>query len=210
MKISDEFIKQPWALLKNPKIKTSSRLEGRRDNFLLMMEHMEKMALLGPVGIPKVIIETGTAHDPDNFEGQGQSTLLWDWFSTHYPVDIYSLDDREEPKQYVEKLLKGNRTKFVIGDSVKTLAEFDRDILARTYLLYLDSFDWTPQLNIESAHHHLAELCAVYALLPSGCMVVVDDRHGELKGKHFMVEVFFQHLNVKPAFKNYQIGFVKP
>jgi hypothetical protein len=41
-------------------------------------------------------------------------------------------------------------------------------------------------------------------------MIVVDDRHTEEMGKHFLVDQFFQRLNLEPVFKSYQIGWIKP
>lgn len=206
-KIIQEFDKQPFAILKNEKIKTSSRLGMRRESLRMMVEHVAKSEISVPV-----IIETGTAWVPNGWEAMGLSTILWHWLTKQMDVEVYSIDIREEPKKFVEESIGKNdpSLKCLIGNSVQVLLDMDRSLFERVSLLYLDSRDWTIEENMESSHHHLAELCAVYPLLPKGCMIAVDDRHGEMHGKHWMVEKFFDVIDVKPVFKQYQVIWVKP
>lgn len=177
------------------------RLARRRENFKVMCAHAAKNE-------DSYIVETGTAWDPDNWEGQGQSTLVWDWLLRECPkLNAVSIDIREEASAYAKK--QTTRVEFLIGDSPVVLNTLPDRILTRTSVLYLDSFDWTPELNLQSSIHHLGELCAVWAKLPLGCMIVVDDRHGNDAGKHLMVEAFMTCLKYKPVFKNHQIGWIK-
>lgn len=161
----------------------------------------------------RVIIETGTAYIKDCWSGHGQSTLVWDWliresrkrdrFLAAVSIDL----NPEGIKAAAEQ------TEFVsyrCGDSVKILAEIEPDLLSQCALLYLDSFDWQPHCAVESSFHHLAELAAVWRLLPSGCMIAVDDRHSSTAGKHLFVAQFMVQLGIKPAFAESQIGWVKP
>ncbi len=153
------------------------------------------------------IIETGTAWDKDNWEGQGQSTLIWDWICGRTKHEAYSIDLNPEAAKHA--LDHTMNVELITGDSVKTLSSMADRILENCVLLYLDSYDWSPEANLDSAFHHMAELTCVWSKLPAGCMIVVDDRHGDMKGKHFMVELFMDKLGIKPVFKDYQIGWVK-
>lgn len=190
MTISDKLIAQTWF----------RRLGRRGPNFKTMLEHVEKFSY-------GYIVETGTAHDQDNFEGQGQSTLIWDWFIGEAGKNIkaVSIDIRQEGIDIAKKQTK--HVQYFCGDATKVLFDFKspQDIC----LLYLDSMDWTPQLNLESAAQHFFELASVWALLSPGTMIVVDDRHGEMQGKHWMVEEYMKVLKIKPVFKNHQIGWIK-
>jgi hypothetical protein len=155
------------------------------------------------------IVETGTARIEGNWAGDGQSTLLWDRVAETRPdLAVQSIDlDRKAVETAMHQT---KHVQFTCGDSVQALGRFPEPEKIR--LLYLDSFDWQPDptVNLDSAFHHMAELAAVWANLPSGCLVVVDDRHGEGWGKHFMVEFFMEKLGIEPLFKAYQIGWVKP
>ncbi len=154
------------------------------------------------------IIETGSAHDRNNWDGQGQSTLIWDWaVSQKCAIRALSLDITPNSIEVAKSQTKN--VQYFLGDSVKTLNETDDEIISKTFLLYLDSFDWSPEANLHSAFHHLAELTTVWRALPSGCLIVVDDRHGDGKGKHWLVEGFMQQIGNVPAFKNHQIGWIK-
>lgn len=197
MGLSEDFNAQPWA----------SRLARRKDNFLRMLLHFESFYSYTSVEKP-IIVETGTAHDEDNFEGQGQSTLIFDWFAStrHEPPPVISIDLRPQASEIASKYT--TFVNYMVGDSIHALDSL-REVHKDIGLLYLDSYDWSPELNLESAWHHMAELTTVWSSLPAGCMVVVDDRHGDMKGKHWMVEAFMQKVGAEVAFKNHQVGWVK-
>jgi cephalosporin hydroxylase len=183
------------------------RLARRRENFRTMVAHVLDFSA---VHVGCSIIETGSAHDTDNWEGQGQSTLIWDWLmSKQVLVSALSIDIT--PKSVETAASQCPAVKFICGDSVKSLNDLDSSVFKKVGLLYLDSFDWSPAQNLESSFHHMAELATCWRLLPSGCMVVVDDRHGDEEGKHWLVEAFMSHyLKLKPVFRNHQIGWIKP
>lgn len=189
MTISEAFNEQPWA----------QRLGRRGKNFHQMLKHIEN--------IPNaLVIETGTAWDKDNFEGQGQSTLIWDWAcSLKSDLTVISIDIRQEGIDVAKQQTK--HVKYICGDSVSTLNSLSEK--GAVSLLYLDSFDWSKEMNFISSFHHMQELATVWAHLPKGCMIAVDDRHGEAKGKHWMVEAYMMQLGYEPVFKNHQIGWIK-
>jgi trans-aconitate methyltransferase len=169
-----------------------------------MVEHVEKSVVQGKLN---QIVETGTAWDRGNWGGQGQSTLVWDWLAKRLPdLSVISIDIRDIAVETASS--QASNVRFICGDSVRALSKIENPESIR--LLYLDSFDWTEQLNLDSSFHHMAELATIWPLLPSGCMVAVDDRHDALKGKHWLVAAFMQKLGISPVFEEYQIGWIKP
>lgn len=177
------------------------RLGKRLPTFEAMARHVKD----NPGGM---IIETGTARGPESWEGDGQSTLIWDALCKETGARCLSIDLHQGAIDNAKA--QTNLVDYVCGDSVQVLATAHASALQMCRLLYLDSFDWSPELNMESAFHHLAELATVYASLPSGCMIVVDDRHADFQGKHHMVEYFFVKHGIEPVFRDYQIGWIKP
>lgn len=200
MTIADEFNKTDWA----------PRLERRQKNFEMMVSHVWDSIINNPNDT--YIIETGCAWDKNNWEGQGQSTLIWDWLTKQWDgatkIKVMSIDITEKSVQAAREQVQN--VEVFLSDSVKFLDGLDPFILNRASLVYLDSYDWTEQQNIESAYHHMMELTTIWRCLPANCMVVVDDRHGDLKGKHWMVEYFMKQLGIEPVFKNHQMGWIKP
>ncbi len=192
MALTVQLVEQPWF----------KRLSMRAGTFYQMIKHLDQ----SPGGR---IIETGCAWDKDNFEGQGQSTLIWDWVLSNRQ-DLYCTSIDATPKSIDNAKAQVQHVNLILGDSVKVLNAMPSHTFIDCRLLYLDSFDWTPELNLESAFHHMAELACVWPHLPSGCMIAVDDRHGVGVGKHWLVEAFMTKLKIEPVFCEYQIGWVKP
>lgn len=186
------------------------RMLGQRQlGFMTAMEHLlsqnEKFC----------IIETGSLRSENTAEawqGDGRSTAVWAFYMDEYEtvVDylctkVYSID---LDKHAVDRAAsQHDRVEPVLGNSLKVLPECD---VWRCKLLYLDSFDWSPAQNQNSAWHHMAELALVYAALPAGCMIMIDDAHGEYQGKHWIVAEFFKTIGVEPILKGYQWAWVKP
>ena len=186
------------------------KLHRRRSNFRRMVEH----AVWYAESAGKChIIETGCAWDTGNWEWQGQSTLVWDWLiKTRPDLDITCHSIDITPNSVANSKAQTQHVRYTCGESVFTLATLKTSEIQKCGLLYLDSFDWLADgsNNMQCAFHHVAELAAVYRDLTDSCMIVVDDRHGPEKGKHWMVEGFMSHyLNQPIAFKNHQIGWIK-
>ncbi len=180
-------------------------LRDRGPTFARMIHHLEEQTNHTHLS---QIIETGTARIQGNWGGDGQSTLIWDWVAQRLPLAVTSIDISEQGVAVAESQVQ--HVKFIVGDSVQTLATFSPEELARVGLLYLDSYDWTPETSLESSFHHMAELAAVWAHLSSGCMVAVDDCHSQFQGKHLLVYMFMEKMGIKPAFVGYQVGWIKP
>lgn len=192
MSLKTEFTKQ--AFFKG--------LKHRAFTFLKMMEHLDHQTE------PFSIIETGCAWDKGNWEGQGQSTLIWDWVAHQKPCNVYSFELSEENIEIA--VSQTTKVNFIHGDSVSNLSNMPAETLNNCKLLYLDSYDWHELADIESAFHHASELMMVWRELPSGCMISVDDRHTRDKGKHWLVHHFMENLKIEPVFVDYQIGWIKP
>jgi hypothetical protein len=128
---------------------------------------------------PLTIVETGCVRLKDNWQGDGQSTILFDKYvccrdseSILYSVDI------DQKAVALARTLVSDRVQLSQSDSVTFLSrlveKFRKDSKI-VDLVYLDSFDvdmtyWQP-----SAIHHLKELCAVVRAINKETMVVVDD-----------------------------------
>lgn len=177
-------------------------LDIRGPSFARMIEHIEASHSL------PLVIETGTARIQGNWGGDGQSTLIWDWAAERLPISVLSIDIDSSFVDIARNQVKN--VHFAVGDSVATLSAIPEDALKRVGLIYLDSYDWTPETQFDSAFHHMAELASIWAHLPSGCMVAVDDCHSQFVGKHVFVYNFMNKLGIQPTFTGYQAGWIKP
>ncbi len=105
-----------------------------------------------------LIIETGCARAPGNWEGDGQSTYLFDQFAERCNGQVFSVDISPEACA-VARSLVGDRTKVHAEDSVGFLKRIGTQLLQsrkQIDLLYLDSFD----LRDINADGFLNKVCA--------------------------------------------------
>lgn len=175
----------------------------RYPGFYKMVEHLEKQ----PID-ERNIIETGTARMKDNWEGDGQSTLIWDWYLDQRKDSwCISIDVSKDACETAKSQTK--RVEFIVGHSIMVLNSLDKMRLQKTKLVYLDSFDLDISNPLPSSLHHIMELTAIWGHLPSGCLVVVDDCLNNNCGKHLMVSEFFFNIGIRPEFVGYQTGWVK-
>ncbi len=178
---------------------------------------------------PLVIVETGCTRKSGDWEGDGQSTVLFDKYvslrdreSVVYSVDI-------DPASVAEaRKLVSDRVTVTQEDGVRFLAQLARRLMqeGRTIdLLYLDSFDVDWIYWQKSAAHHVKELCAAIRSLRPDTLVVVDDspleglfmsneqkqiqftRHPTVGGKGRMVAEFAAMAGAKLEFVGYQTGW---
>jgi len=138
---------------------------------------------------PLTIIETGTLRAENDWLGYGHSTLMWDWIVSKTSGDVYSVDIDHDAIKFARP--RCNNIKFIHCDSIGYLRSVEASKLD---LLYLDSYNWSPQEHISSCLHHMTELGSIWDRLPSGCLVGVDDCHSETLGKHVLVNLFFEKL----------------
>ncbi|MBL8200618.1 MAG: class I SAM-dependent methyltransferase [Chromatiales bacterium] len=208
-----EQFEQQWA----------PRLGPRRDTFRATFSYLLRRK---PGG--HLILETGCARQTDNWEGDGQSTYMFDRFAEAQGGDVYTVDINPASCDYARSIV-GQRTRVFNEDSVPFLHRVGRELRAagrQIDLLYLDSFDWDAANPVPSALHHLKELCAIAPALTPGTLVVVDDSFHALRGfrsgpenyvllddqgiagKAMFVAQYFQQIGVPLAFDGYQCGWV--
>lgn len=193
--ITQKFENNEWCKL----------LQYRAETMLQMIAHVERAAKAGLTQI----IETGTARKKHNWNGDGQSTLVWDWLAKEIKgLKVLSIDISEQA--VFEAQEQTTKVDFHIGDSITHLESLSAEILSKVGLLYLDSMDYYPGQRSESELHHLKELNTVWDKLPSGCLIVIDDCKGIEEGKHVEVAKFMKKENIEQAFIGYQTGWRKP
>jgi trans-aconitate methyltransferase len=194
MTIKDKLQAQPWF----------NELMHRQETVSSMVEYFASVAATGL----NQIIETGTARQKGNWSGDGQSTLIWDWLAHQIPnVKVLSID--LDPIAIETVRAQTKKVEFLTGDSIQHLPSLPVEIISHVGLLYLDSMDWDFERGYISACHHLVELQSVWDRLPVGCMIAVDDVHGDNQGKHVAIQEFMIERNISPKFKGHQIGWIK-
>jgi hypothetical protein len=149
------------------------RLLRREMSFRKVFEYLDTLRY------PVNIVETGCARIPNNWEGDGQSTILFDKYlnsrdriSRCFSVDV-SPDSVSQCRQMVSE-----RVNLFTDDSVHFLKKLGDKFFNEGLtidLLYLDSYDldwiyWQP-----SAIHHLKEFCAISKVLRKDSIVLIDD-----------------------------------
>ena len=201
------------------------RLGPRRDTFRATFEFLVRKGSARPL-----IVETGCAREADNWEGDGQSTYLFDRFAEAHGGEVLTVDISPAACEYARSRV-GSRTKVFCEDSVPFLRRIGGELRAAGRpidLLYLDSFDYDPENPLPSAVHHLKELCAIAPVLGPQTLVVVDDSFHQLRGfrsgqvnfvlledqgiagKAKFVAEYFQQVGIPPLFDGYQCGWVVP
>jgi hypothetical protein len=160
-----------------------------------------------------LIVETGCARQENNFEWDGQSSLLFDDFINEHGGDFFTVDIAKESVEYcVSKV--SNKTKVVLGDSIIFLKQFNDDLLKegrKIDLVYLDSFDApsdNPELHLQSEIHHLYEFLTILPSLRPGSLVVTDDNLPDgygIRGKGRLVYNYMRHIGNPPVSFSNQI-----
>jgi hypothetical protein len=167
----------------------------RKAGFEFMIRHLRQCTR-------PVIVETGCARWEGNYEGDGQSTLIFDAVAEELDGTVLSADIDPDAVNLARSQV-GPRTKVHCGDSVRWLARLKH----KADLLYLDSFDFDFLNPWPSMAHHMQELAASFHLLRPGCLVAVDDNFNLPQGtigKGMVVDQFFQRIGVPLVFEGYQ------
>lgn len=126
---------------------------------------------------PVVIVETGATREVDNWEGDGQSTRVWDALVTAVGGEVWTCDlDPEAVK--VTRSLVSARVNVQESDSLLWLPHivtYVKKTFGQVDLLYLDSFDIDWANPRPSMDHHRKELDLAMPMLGPGSIVAVDD-----------------------------------
>ena len=149
------------------------------------------------------IVETGSMRVPDNWEGDGQSAVLFDRFVTFHGGEVLTVDLSPECGALIAQACSA-QVRFTCEDSVRYLHRLRNTGDQRIDLLYLDSFDLDVDQPTPSAFHHIKELLAIWPVLKPGALIVVDDNPSDVIGKGFLVENFLDHIGVPKVFDGYQ------
>lgn len=143
---------------------------------------------------PVNIIETGSLRTAEDWIGNGQSTLVWNWLIRELGGKCVSIDLSPSVCDFAKSHTK--HVEVINGNSLSVLPKMtdieDYDII------YLDSFDWSPSVSARSSLHHVTELGLVWDRLKTGCLIAVDDCHEREAGKHALVKYFFDLMGNRP------------
>jgi len=161
-----------------------------------------------------LIVETGCARQEDNYEGDGQSSLLFDKYIHQYGGNFWTVDIAHESTTYCRSKIISDRTLVHEMDSITFLKNLNTQLLAegkKIDFLYLDSFDAPkdkPDVVYTSALHHLYELMTILPSLKPGALIGVDDNwseNGQMKGKGQLIADYMLKINNPPVLHSYQV-----
>ncbi len=123
---------------------------------------------------PPLIIETGCLRIPRNWEGDGQSSFLFDALARERHGLFFSIDINPENIATARRACS-SATNLILNDSVAALHALSRALPGQASLLYLNSYDVDAADPMPSAIHHALELMAARSLIGPGTIVGVDD-----------------------------------
>lgn len=173
------------------------RLSLRRETFAAIFARLDQVD--GPV----TIVETGCVRRADNWQGDGQSTILFDRYVSRHPGSlVWSVDADPVATAFCAHMVSG-RVALHTADGATFLAALagpGSEIRRPVDLLYLDSADDPAVI--------LAELEAALPLLSPASLIVVDDSptvDGQVTGKGAMVAE--RLAGAEAVFAEYQVGW---
>lgn len=174
-------------------------LGRRREGFKRLFEAVKIQ------GEPPLILETGTLRLAGNWQGDGQSTFLFDRFAQDHGGRVLSIDVNPDSIDSARRVCSGYTT-LICNDSVMALETMSRTISRKASLVYLDSFDVDRNDYTPSAIHHMLELAAVMPMLASGSVVAIDDFsiEGVGGGKGQLVDRYMQSVDAVVIYDGYQ------
>ena len=175
------------------------RLAKRADGFAALFA-----ALVGRHPRP-LIIETGCLRVPGNWEGDGQSTFMFDALVRANSGHFFSIDILPESIDTARRACS-SATNLICNDSVAALYALSQLLSGPAALVYLDSYDLDTADPLPSAIHHMLELAAVRPLIGPGTLVCVDDYAvGETAGgKGMILDKFFAGIPAQVLYSGYQ------
>lgn len=200
------------------------QLALRADTFAAAFTYLDRQTR--PVGI----VETGCLRKADNWEGDGQSTLLFDRYAEHHPGSFVATVDINAEATAICRSLVGAAVRITTGDSVnflRDMAAAPPPELPALDLLYLDSFDVDFDDPMPAAIHHMKEFVAASPLITAETLVMVDDSPSsflgvlsvdssfsaitdpQISGKGKLIADYARHVGAEQRFAGYQCGWIK-
>jgi hypothetical protein len=152
-----------------------------------------------------LIIETGCLRIPGNWEGDGQSTFMFDAFVRAGGGHLISIDALPESIDTARRACS-SAANLICNDSVAGLYALSQLLPGPAALVYLDSYDLDVDDPLPSAIHHALELAAARPLIGSGTLVCVDDYAvgGQQGGKGVILDKFFSSISAEVLHSGYQ------
>ena len=188
-----------------------SRLGHRESGFDFIFNYLKDIK-------DPLIVETGCARKMDNYEGDGQSSLLFDKYIKEYGGEFHTVDISEESTSYCQSVMTSSNSLVYTNDSITQLKTLNHRFQVENRkidFLYLDSFDAprdNPEVCFQSALHHLFELLTIAPSLKPGALIGVDDNWVEsrdgnnfLCGKGFMIYEYMKKINNPVLHDGYQL-----
>ena len=175
------------------------RLGRRGDGFAVIFDALNSLH-------PRpLIIETGCLRIPGNWEGDGQSSFMFDCLSRERGGTFVSIDIMPESID-TARAACSSATHLICNDSVAALHALSGIAKSPASLLYLDSFDLDREDPMPSAIHHLLELTAGRPLIAPGTIICIDDYGiGDPPGgKGLLVDRFLSRIPSEVLHAGYQ------
>ncbi|UMM63557.1 hypothetical protein [Aristophania vespae] len=175
------------------------RLGKRADGFSVIFDVLRQQER-------PVIVETGCLRVPNNWEGDGQSTFLFDWFAREMHGTVFTIDINAASIDSARRACSGT-TNTILNDSRAGLHTLGQITSRAASLLYLDSFDLDISAPMPSAIHHATEMMAARRLISEGTLICVDDFNvpplGE-GGKGMIIDQFMSSIGAEVLYSGYQ------
>ena len=153
----------------------------------------------------RLIIETGCMRIPGNWDGDGQSTFMFDAFVRANGGHFFSIDVLPESIETARRACS-SAANLICNDSVAALYALSQLLPGPAALVYLDSYDLDIADPLPSAVHHALELAAIRPLIGSGTLVCVDDYAvgSQPGGKGLILDKFFSSIRGEVLYSGYQ------
>jgi len=176
-------------------------LKRRADGFLKIFEELENMKKN-----KYLILETGTCRIPNNWEGDGQSTRLWNAFLEYNKNGkCYSVDIDPNACLIAKEMINTNYIDIICQNSISYLESIPENI--KFDLIYLDSYDLDLNNIHPSSMHHVRELLSVIHknTTPNTILSIDDHYNGNGKGKY--ISEWINDIGFKTIYEGYQVVY---
>lgn len=119
------------------------------------------------------IVETGTIRNPkDGCDGWG--TLLWKRWAEVSNSFVYSVDNNNQHLFNAKQVVSHSpRVFYIYNDSIEFLNCIPNSF--KINLLFLDSYDYTPEEQKPCAEHQLKEVKAAEKNFSQNSLILIDD-----------------------------------
>jgi hypothetical protein len=175
------------------------RLGVRAEGFATLFRHLAQRSA------QPLILETGSMRIPGNWQGDGQSTFMFDTLVRTTGGLLFSIDTTLESIETARRACS-SATNLLLGDSVATLQHLSRLIRRPADLLYLDSYDLDAKNPMPSAIHHALEMMAANTLVGPDTLICVDDYcvDSQVGGKGLLLDRYFSRVRAEVLYSGYQ------